>query len=86
MITSRRIKWEGHVAHMEQKKSAYEVLVETSEGKRQTVGSKYEYRWEDDIKMYLKVVECEDVDWILLAQNRKKCRALVNTALNFQVH
>jgi hypothetical protein len=36
MIKSRTIKWGGHVAHMEQKKSAYEGLVGTPEGKRQT--------------------------------------------------
>jgi hypothetical protein len=32
----------------------------------------------------LKVVECEDVDWTNLAQNRDRWRALGNTALKFR--
>jgi len=29
-----------------------------------------ERRWEDDIKMYLQEVECGDMDWIELAQDK----------------
>jgi hypothetical protein len=35
-------------------------------------------RWEDNIKMDLQEVECGDMDWIELAQDRDRRRALVN--------
>jgi len=35
-------------------------------------------RWEYNIKMNLQEVECEDIDWIDLAQDRYRWRALVN--------
>jgi hypothetical protein len=37
-------------------------------------------RWEDNIKMDLP-----DMDWILLAQDRDQCRALVNTVMKLWV-
>ena len=40
-------------------------------------------KWEDKIKTDLKEVGCWDVDWIDLAQDRDKWRALVNAGMNF---
>ena len=42
------------------------------------------HRWEDNIKMELQEVECEGVDWIELAQDRKRWLALVNAAMNLR--
>jgi len=42
-------------------------------------------KWEDDIKMDLKKVVCESMDWIELAQDRDSCRALVNAVMNLRV-
>ena len=42
-------------------------------------------RWEDNIKMDLQEVGCECVDWIELAQDRDKWRALVNAVMNLRV-
>ena len=39
-------------------------------------------RWEDNIKMDLQEVECEVMDWIDLAQDKERWRALVNAVMN----
>jgi hypothetical protein len=43
------------------------------------------WRWVDNIRMDLWEVGWGDVDWIGLAQNRNRWRALVNSVLNVQV-
>jgi len=42
-------------------------------------------RWEDNIKMELQEVECGGMDWIELAQDRDRWRALVNAVMNLLV-
>jgi hypothetical protein len=42
-------------------------------------------RWEDNIRMDLRGVGRGDVDWIDLAQDRNRSRALVNSVLNIRV-
>jgi hypothetical protein len=42
-------------------------------------------RWEDNIKMDLSEIGFGDVDWIHLAQDRDKWRAVVNTVMNLRV-
>jgi hypothetical protein len=41
--------------------------------------------WVDNIKMDLREIGCDDIDWIDLAQNRDQWRALVNTVMNLRV-
>jgi hypothetical protein len=41
--------------------------------------------WEDNIKADLQEVGCEDMDWIELAKNRDRWRALVNAVMNLRV-
>ena len=40
--------------------------------------------WEDNIKMYLQQVVCEGMDWIELAQDRDRWRALLNAVMNLR--
>ena len=42
-------------------------------------------RWEDNIKMNLQEVDCGDIEWIDLAQDRDIWRALVNVVMNLRV-
>jgi hypothetical protein len=42
-------------------------------------------RWEDNIKMDLQEAGCGGKDWIELAQDTDRCRALVNAVMNLQV-
>jgi hypothetical protein len=42
-------------------------------------------RWEDNIKMHLQEVEGDRGDWIELAQDRDRWRAIVGTVRNFRV-
>jgi hypothetical protein len=42
-------------------------------------------RWVDNIKMDLREIEWDGMDWIYLAHNRNQCKALVNTVMNLRV-
>jgi hypothetical protein len=82
-MKSRRIRWEGHVARMEEKRNSYKLLVGKSEGKRPL--GRPRRRWVDNIRMYLGEVGWGDVDWIGLAKDRNSWRAVVNSVLNLRV-
>ena len=58
------------------------VLVGKPEGKR-PLGIPRR-RWEDNFKMVLQEVECGGIDWIELAQDRDRWRALVNAVMNLR--
>jgi hypothetical protein len=61
----------------------YKVLVGKPEGKRPL--GKPRRRWEDGIGMDLRNTGWDSVQWIQLAQDRDRWRALVNTTLNLRV-
>jgi len=61
----------------------YRVLVGKPEGKRLLGGPRR--RWEDNIKMDLQEVGCGGMDWIELAQDSDRWRALVNVVMNLRV-
>ena len=63
--------------------SLYRVLVGKPEGKRPL--GRPRVRWEDNIKMDLQEVGCGGMDWIELAQDRDRWRALVNAVMNLRV-
>jgi hypothetical protein len=66
---------------MGERRGVYGVLVGKPEGKRPLGRPKR--RWEDNIKMDLKDVGCEGMDWIELAQDRDMWRVLVKAVMNF---
>ena len=61
----------------------YRVLVGKPEGRR-PLGIPRR-RWEDNIRMDLREVRCGCVDWIKLAQDRDRWRALVSAVMNHRV-
>jgi hypothetical protein len=65
------------------KRNAYGLLVGKPEGKR-PLGSPRR-RWVDNIRTDLGEVGWGDVDWIGLAKDRNRWRALVNSVLNLRV-
>ena len=83
VIKSRRMRWAGHVARMGERRHVYSALVGKPEGKRQL--GRPRRRWKDNIKMDLQEVGCRDMDWIELAQDRDRWRALVNAVMNLRV-
>jgi hypothetical protein len=82
-IKSRRMRWAGHEAHMGEERNVYKVLMGKPEGKRPL--ERPRRRWEDGIRMDLREIGLRSVDWIQVAQDRYRWRALVNTAMNFRV-
>jgi hypothetical protein len=42
-------------------------------------------RWEESIKMDLREIGCDGMDWIDLARDRNQWKALVNTVMNLRV-
>jgi hypothetical protein len=63
---------------------AYRIFVGKPERKRAL--GRPRRRWVDNIKIHLREIGWDGVDWIDLAQDRDHWRALVNTVMNLRVH
>jgi len=83
VIKSRRIRWAGHVGHMGEGRGVYRVLVRKPEGRRPL--GRPRRRWEDNLRMDLREVGYGCVDWMELAQDRDRWRALVSVVMNLRV-
>jgi len=77
------MRWVGHVALWGRKESYTGFLVGKCEGKRPL--GRPTRGWEDNIKIDPQEVWCEGMDWIELAQDRDRWRALVNAVMNLRV-
>jgi hypothetical protein len=71
------------VARMGERRGACRALVGKPEGRRPL--GRPRRRWEDNIKMDLREVGWGGMDWINLAQDRDRWRALVNAVMNLRV-
>jgi hypothetical protein len=83
IIKPRRIRWVGHVARMGEKRNVYWLLVGKPEGKRPL--GRLRHRCIDNITIYLLDVGLSVMDWIGLAQDRYRWRALVIAVINLRV-
>ena len=77
MIKSRRLRWAGHVARMEENRSTFKILT----GRKRQLG-RPRCRWEDNTRMDLEEIGINAGNWVDSAQNRNYWRALVNAALD----
>jgi hypothetical protein len=83
LVTSRRMRWAGHVARMGEGRDVHSVLVGKPEGKRPL--GRPRLRWKDNIKMDFQEVGGGCADWMELAEDRERWRTLVGTVMNFRV-
>jgi hypothetical protein len=82
-VKSRKMRWVGHVTRMGEKRNAYSLLMGKPEGNRPLIRPRR--RWVANIRMDLGEMGWGDVDWIGLAQDRNRWRALVNSVLNLRL-
>jgi hypothetical protein len=68
---------------MGEKRNAYRILVGKPEGRRPL--GRPRCRWVDNIKIDLREIGWNGVDWVNLFQDRDDWRALVNTVMNLRV-
>jgi hypothetical protein len=83
VIKSGRMRRTEHVAHMGVGRDVYRILVRNSGGKRPL--GRPRRRWENNVKMDLQEVGCRYIDWIELAKDRDRLRALVNAVMELRV-
>ena len=83
VIKSRRLRWAGHVARMEEGRSAFKILTGKPIGKRHLGTPKR--RWEDNIRMDLEEIGINAWNWVDSAQDRNYWRALVNATSSLRV-
>jgi hypothetical protein len=81
-VVKSRMRWTGQVVRMGEKRGVYTVLVGKPEGKRL---GRPRRRWEDNIRRDLQEVGYGGMDWIGLAQDRDRWRAIVNAVMNLRV-
>ena len=77
------MRWAGHVTRIGEDTGVQRVLVGKPEGKRPM--GRPRHRWEDNIKMVLQEVGVGRGNWMELAQDRDRWRALVGTVRDFRV-
>jgi hypothetical protein len=82
-MNSRRMRWAGHVACMGEERNTYKVLVGNPKGRRPL--GRPRRRWENGIKMDLGETGWGSVDWIQLAEDRDRWRAVVNVVMKLRV-
>ena len=62
VIKSRRLRWAGHFARMEEGRSAFKILTGKPTGKRPLGRSRR--RWDDNIRMYLEEIGINAGNWV----------------------
>ena len=82
-IKSGRLQWAEHIARIEESNRAFKTISDKLTIKK-TVRMP-QYRWVDNIRIYLKEISVGRRYWIDSSKNNDYCRALVNATLNLRV-
>jgi len=77
------MRWAEHAARMGEERVVHRVLVGKLEGRRPL--GRPRRRWVDNVRTDLQEVGCAYMDWIGLAQDRDRWRALVSAVMNLRV-
>ena len=77
------MRWAGHVARLEEGRSAFKILTGKPTGKRPL--GRPRRRWEYNIRMGLEEIGINAENWVDSAQDSNYWRALVNAAFNLRV-
>ena len=83
LIKSRRLRWAGHVARMEEGRSAFKISTSKRTVKRPL--GRPRRRRKDNIRKDLEEIGINAGNWVDSAQDRDYWKALVNAALNLRV-
>ena len=83
VIKSRRLRWAGHIARLEEGSSAFKVLTGKRTGKRPL--GRPRRRGEDSIRMDLEEININAGNWVDSAQDMNYWRVLVNAAFKLRV-
>ena len=76
------IDWAGHIARMEEGRSAFKILTGRPKPTGKRPFGKPKHRWKDNIRMDLEEIGITVGNWVDSAQGRDNWRALANAALN----
>jgi hypothetical protein len=83
VIELKRMRWAMHVARMGEMRNAYKTLVGKPVAKEPLRIPRR--RWEDNIRMDLRDIGRDVVDWMYLALDRVQFRVLMKTVMNIRV-
>ena len=83
VIKSRKLRWAGYLARMEEGRSAFKIL--TGKPKRKRPLGSPRRRWEDNIRMDLEEIGINAGNWVDSTQDRDCRRALGNATVNLLV-
>ena len=83
VIKSRRMRWAGHVARMEEGRTVLQILTSTPTGKG--LLGRPRRRWEDNVRISRKETGVSTRNWVDSGQDRDYWRIFVNAAFTLQV-
>jgi len=83
VIKVRMMMWEEHVARMEEVRNAYKIWLGNLKGKNYSEDRGIV--WKINVRIDLREIGWEDVDWMHLTQDSDQWRVLVNTVMNHRV-